>query len=47
MRLIKNRLSTSMCNDQLSHVAVMSIEVGILRQINFEDLVTEFSKKKE
>jgi len=24
-----------------------SIEVGILRQINFVDLVTEFSKKKE
>jgi len=37
-----------MCNDQLSesHVALMSIEEGILRQINFEDLITEFSKKK-
>src|SRR6218665_806201 len=47
MKLIKNRLRTSMCNDQLSHVALMSVEVDILRQINFEDLVTEFSKKKE
>jgi len=43
--------------EQISHIDVqwsvvsrgflMSIEVGILHQINFEDLVTEFSKKKE
>src|SRR6218665_409695 len=46
MKLIKNRLRTSMCNDRLSHVALMSIEVGILREINFKDLVTEFAKKK-
>jgi len=46
MKLIKNRLRTSMCNDRLSHLALMSIEADILRQINFEDLVTEFAKKK-
>ena len=46
MKLIKNRLSTSMGNEQLSHLALMSIQVDILREINFEDLVTEFVKKK-
>jgi hypothetical protein len=46
MKLIKNRLRTSMCNDRLSHLALMSIEADILREINFEDLVTEFAKKK-
>jgi len=44
MELIKNRLRTSMSyDDELSHVSLMSIEVSILRQINFEDLVTGFS----
>ncbi len=46
MKLIKNRLRTSMCNDQLSHMVLMSIESDILCEINFEDLVTEFAKKK-
>src|SRR6218665_2555580 len=46
MKLIKNRLRTSMCNDRLSHMVLMSIESDILHEINFEDLVTEFAKKK-
>ena len=46
MKLIKNRLRTSMCNDRLPHMVPMSIELDILREINFEDLVTEFAKKK-
>ena len=61
MKLINNRLRTSMCKDhqrssmckdhqshvrQLSYVTLMSIE-SILSQINFEDLATELSKKKE
>jgi len=46
MKLIKNRLRTPMCNDRLSHLALMSIEADILHDINFEDLVTEFAKKK-
>ena len=41
MKLIKNRLRTSMCNDRLSHLALMSIEADILRHINFEDLVND------
>jgi hypothetical protein len=46
MKLIKNRLRTLMWNDRLSHLTLMSIEADILREINFEDLVTEFAKKK-
>ena len=46
MKLIKNRLRTSMGNERLSHLALLSIEADILREINFNDLVTEFAKKK-
>ena len=46
MKLIKNRLRTSIGNDRLSHLALMSIESDLLREINFNDLVTEFAKKK-
>jgi hypothetical protein len=46
MKLIKNRLRTSMCNDRLSHLSLMSIEADILREINFEDLINEFARKK-
>jgi len=46
LKLIKNRLRTSMCHDRLSHLALMSIEADILREINFEDVVTDFAKKK-
>ena len=46
MKLIKNRLRTSMCNDRLSFLALMSIESDILREISFEELVNEFAKKK-
>ena len=46
MKLIKNRLRTSMCNDRLSHLSLMSIEANILREINFEDLINEFVRKK-
>jgi len=35
-----------MCIDRLSHLALMSIEADILRDINFEDVVTDFAKKK-
>jgi hypothetical protein len=46
MKLIKNRLRTSTCSERLSHLALMSIESDILREINFEDLVTTFAKIK-
>jgi hypothetical protein len=46
MKFIKNRLRTTMCSGRLSHLALMSIESDILREINFEDLVTMFAKIK-
>ena len=46
MKLIKNRLRTSMCNDRLFHLSLMSKEADILREINFEDLVNELARKK-
>ena len=36
---------TSDIGMQWSHMVLMSIESDILREINFEDLVTEFAKK--
>ena len=42
----KNRLRTSMCNYRLSQLTLMSIEADIQREINFEDVVTDFAKKK-
>src|SRR6218665_3448027 len=44
MKLIRNRLRTSMCNGRLSHLVLMSIESDILLGINFEDLVIVNSK---
>jgi hypothetical protein len=46
MKLIKNRLRKPMGNERLSHLALMSKEADLLREINFDDLVTEFAKKK-
>ena len=46
MKLIKNRLRTSLGNERLSDLALMSIESDILRDINFEYVVNEFAKKK-
>jgi len=46
MKIIKNRLRTSMCNDRLSHLVLMSIEADILHEISFDDLITEFARKK-
>ena len=46
MKLTKNRLRTSMCNDRFSHLSLMSIESDILHEINLKDLISEFAKIK-
>ncbi|XP_042222750.1 uncharacterized protein LOC121867057 [Homarus americanus] len=43
MKFIKNRLRTTMCHDRLSHLALMSIEYDILREIDFEKLIKNFA----
>ena len=35
-----------MCNDRLSQLPLMSTEADILCEINFEDVVTDFAKRK-
>ena len=46
MKYIKNRLRTTMHHDRLSHLALMSIEYDILRDIDFDILITKFSRAK-
>ena len=46
LKLIKNRLRTSMRHDRLSHLALLSVEHDILREIDFDHLITEFARAK-
>lgn len=42
LKLIKNRLRTSILEDRLNFLALLSIESDILRQINHEDIISTF-----
>lgn len=44
--LIKNCLRTTMTENRLNHLTVMSIEHDLLRQMDFEDLIHDFASKK-
>ena len=44
--IIKHRLRTSMCEDRLNNLTLMSIEHDILRQLDFEELIDEFALRK-
>ncbi len=46
MKLIENRLRTSMSTDRLANLALMSIENDILKEIEFEFIIREFTFKK-
>jgi len=46
MKFIKNRLRTTMSHDRLSHLALMSIEYDIVRELNFNQLVQDFARMK-
>lgn len=46
MKLIKNRLRTSMLNDRLCNLAIMSMEHDVLREMTFEDVITKFATSK-
>ena len=46
LKIIKNRLRTTMADERLSHLALMSIEHDILSEIDFEDLIKEFAARK-
>ena len=46
LKIIKNRLRTTMADERLSHLALMSIEHDVLGEIDFEDLIKEFAARK-
>ena len=46
MKLIKNRLRSSMRHDRLSHLAILSIENDILDQLNLNKLIDDFANRK-
>jgi len=46
LKLIENCLRTSMSQEQLVNLAVMSIESDILREIDFTDIIKAFAVTK-
>ena len=46
LKLIKDRLRSSMKQERLVHLTLMSIEYDILRELNFEDLIDSFAASK-
>ena len=43
LKLIKNRLRTSMLEERLNFLTLLSSESDILRQLNYEDIIDSFS----
>lgn len=46
MKIIKNRLRTTMKQDRLSQLSLLSIENELLRELDFNEIINEFSLKK-
>ena len=46
LKYIKNRLRTTMTNERVTHLSLMSIEYDILRDTDFDDLITDFAQRK-
>ena len=46
LKYIKNRLRTTMSNERVTHLSLMSIEYDILRETDFDDLITDFAQRK-
>ena len=46
LKYIKNRLRTTMTNERVTHLSLMSIEYDILRDTDFDDLITGFAQRK-
>ena len=43
LKLIENRLRTSMTQERLVNLAIISIESDILREIDFTAIITDFA----
>lgn len=46
MKLIKSRLRSSMEEDRLVHLVLLSSERDILREMTFDDVVKNFANEK-
>ena len=46
LKLIENRLRTSMTQERLVSLAIMSTESDILREIDFTTIITDFAAAK-
>ena len=46
LKYIKNRLRTTMTNGLVTHISLMSIEYDILRETDFDDIITDFAQRK-
>ena len=46
LKYIKNRLRTTMTNERVTHLSLMSIEYDILHETDFDDLITDFAQRK-
>ena len=46
LKYIKNRLRTTMTNERVTHLSLKSIAYDILRETDFDDLITYFAQRK-
>ena len=46
LKYIKNRLRTTMTNERVTNISLMSLEYDILRETDFDDLITDFAQRK-
>lgn len=46
LKRIKNVLRSKMLDEKLNHLSIMSIESGLLRKLDFSDIISEFVKRK-
>lgn len=46
LKRIKNELRTSMLQERLNNLSIMSIESDILQETEFEDLIEDFAQQK-
>ena len=46
LKLIENRLRTSMKQERLVNLAIMSIESDIMRELDFSDIINDFAARK-
>jgi hypothetical protein len=46
LKIIKNRLRTTLSQEKLNWLSLMSIESDVLRSIDFRDIINDFANSK-